>query len=115
MYRINNRELQRRSEDYANSLQQEGYLFADINCYEAYRQAWRDAEKYHHITDFDDANKEDGRKMCTRCRRLRHVGNFYPEPRYADRLDCYCKDCRKELHMFYQERKAERDAKVLRP
>ena len=110
MYKIDNTDLARKAAAYV-STQDADLLSVEQRIENAYKDAWRQCEKHFGIVDYNDASKTDEKKRCTRCGKLRHVGNFYRSPRYAMRLDCYCKACRKELRIRYIERK---DAKVLR-
>ena len=110
MFKIDNTDLARKAASYV-STQDADLLHVEQRIEDAYMDAWRQCEKHFGIVDYNDASKMDEKKRCTRCGKLRHVGNFYKNPRYAMRLDCYCKSCRKELRIRYIERK---DAKVLR-
>lgn len=110
MYKIDNTDLASKAEAYV-STQNEGLVFVQQRIENAYMDAWRQCEKHFGIMEYNDASKTDEKKRCTRCGKLRHVGNFYKSPRYAMRLDCYCKSCRKALRIRYIESK---DAKVLR-
>lgn len=40
--------------------------------------------------------KEDGTKMCMRCRHVFDASNFYKNKSKVDGLDGYCKSCRKK-------------------
>ena len=111
MYKIDNRDLVNKAASYVSMLDTDPRVFAEHIIEDAYKDAWRQCEKHFGIVDFNDASKTDEKKRCTRCGKLRHVGNFYKNPRYAMRLDCYCKACRKALRIRYIERK---DAEVLR-
>ena len=110
MYKIDNTDLARKAAAYVSTIDANS-IFVQQRIEHAYKDAWRQCEKHFGIVDYNDASKTDEKKRCTRCGKLRHVGNFYRSPRYAMRLDCYCKACRKELRIRYIERK---DAKVLR-
>ena len=110
MYKIDNTDLARKAAAYVSAIDANS-IFVEQRIENAYKDAWRQCEKHFGIMDYNDASKTDEKKRCTRCGKLRHVGNFYKNPRYAMRLDCYCKACRKELRIRYIERK---DAKVLR-
>ena len=110
MYKIDNIDLARKAATYVAAIDANS-IFVEQRIENAYKDAWRQCEKHFGIVDYNDASKTDEKKRCTRCGKLRHVGNFYKNPRYAMRLDCYCKACRKELRIRYIERK---DAKVLR-
>ena len=109
MYKIDNTDLASKAAAYVSN-QDADLVFVEQRIVNAYMDAWRQCEKHFGIVDYNDASKTDEKKRCTRCGKLRHVGNFYKNPRYAMRLDCYCKACRKELRIRYIERK---DAKVL--
>ena len=110
MYKIDNTDLARKAAAYVSAIDANS-IFIEQRIENAYKDAWRQCEKHFGIMDYNDASKTDEKKRCTRCGKLRHVGNFYKNTRYAMRLDCYCKACRKELRIRYIERK---DAKVLR-
>ena len=110
MYKIDNTDLARKAAAYVSTIDANS-ICVEQRIENAYKDAWRQCEKHFGIVDYNDASKSDEKKRCTRCGKLRHVGNFYKNPRYAMRLDCYCKACRKELRIRYIERK---DAKVLR-
>ena len=110
MYKIDNTDLARKAAAYVSTIDANS-IFVEQRIENAYKDAWRQCEKHFGIMDYNDASKTDEKKRCTRCGKLRHVGNFYKNPRYAMRLDCYCKACRKELRIRYIERK---DEKVLR-
>ena len=110
MYKIDNTDLARKAAAYVSTIDANS-IFVEQRIENAYKDAWRQCEKHFGIMDYNDASKTDEKKRCTRCGKLRHVGNFYKNPRYSMRLDCYCKACRKELRIRYIERK---DAKVLR-
>ena len=110
MYKIDNTDLASKAAAYVSTIDANS-IFVEQRIENAYKDAWRQCEKHFGIMDYNDASKTDEKKRCTRCGKLRHVGNFYKNPRYAMRLDCYCKACRKELRIRYIERK---DAKVLR-
>ena len=110
MYKIDNTDLARKAAAYVSAIDANS-IFIEQRIENAYKDAWRQCEKHFGIMDYNDASKTDEKKRCTRCGKLRHVGNFYKNPRYSMRLDCYCKACRKELRIHYIERK---DAKVLR-
>ena len=107
MYKIDNTDLASKAAAYVSTHS----IFVELRIEDAYMDAWRQCEKHFGIVDYNDASKTDEKKRCTRCGKLRHVGNFYRNPRYAMRLDCYCKACRKALRIRYIERK---DEKVLR-
>ena len=110
MYKIDNTDLASKAAAYVSTIDANS-IFVEQRIENAYKDAWRQCEKHFGIMDYNDASKTDEKKRCTRCGKLRHVGNFYKNPRYSMRLDCYCKACRKELRIRYIERK---DAKVLR-
>ena len=110
MYKIDNTDLASKAAAYVSTIDANS-IFVEQRIENAYKDAWRQCEKHFGIMDYNDASKTDEKKRCTRCGKLRHVGNFYKSPRYAMRLDCYCKACRKELRIRYIERK---DEKVLR-
>ena len=110
MYKIDNTDLASKAAAYVSAIDANS-IFVEQRIENAYKDAWRQCEKHFGIMDYNDASKTDEKKRCTRCGKLRHVGNFYRNPRYSMRLDCYCKSCRKELRIRYIERK---DAKVLR-
>lgn len=52
-----------------------------------------------------------GRRQCTRCGKLYSAMEFYRDRHYPDGIDVYCKYCRKELNMRYQEKRLQ---KILR-
>lgn len=110
MYKIDNTDLINKAAAYISATDADG-IFVEQRIENAYKDAWRQCEKHFGIMDYNDASKTDEKKRCSRCGKLRHVGNFYKNPRYSMRLDCYCKACRKELRIRYIERK---DAEVLR-
>ena len=110
MYKIDNTDLARKAAAYVSATYADR-VFVELRIEDAYMDAWRQCEKHFGIMDYDDASKTDEKKRCSRCGKLRHVGNFYRNPRYSMRLDCYCKSCRKALRIRYIEQK---DAKVLR-
>lgn len=110
MYKIDNTDLASKAAAYVSATNAD-YIFVEQRIEDAYKDAWRQCEKHFGIVDYNDASKTDEKKRCSRCGKLRHVGNFYRNPSYSMGLDCYYKACRKELRIRYIERK---DAKVLR-
>jgi len=47
-------------------------------------------------------------KLCSGCKRLLQIFNFYPNKRYSDGYNCHCKECVKEAANQSKLRNKER-------